>query len=155
MESVLSGIELVLLAVTLGITTYFSYRTMKLQQQTLTLKSAEEHREQLGIKQAILEQHLGVPLYPGGSVSTEVLMKLYEDPQNRLKLTEYLNVYEGMARGINLGIYDEKIFKLARRSATVQVFRNFEQFIVQYREKYNRPEVWRDFEKLAQKWAHG
>lgn len=155
MQQILSMIEVLLLALTLMITLYFSYRTMKIQQQALTLKSTEEFREQLGLKQAALEQHLGKPLYSGDKIETKVLMQLYEDPQNRLKLTEYLNLYEAIARGVNLRIYDEKIFKLARKSAAIQVFHNFEEFIQQYRKKYERPAVWSEFENMVHRWEQG
>ena len=136
MQEIIGMIEVLLIALTLMVTVYFSYRTMKIQQQAMTLKSSEEFREQLGLKQAVLEQHLGKPLYSGGKIETKELMQLYE----------------AMARGINLGIYDDKIFKLARKSAAIQVFRNFEEFIQEYRKKYDRPAVWADFEKLVRKW---
>ena len=84
MQEIIGMIEVLLIALTLMVTVYFSYRTMKIQQQAMTLKSSEEFREQLGLKQAVLEQHLGKPLYSGGKIETKELMQLYEDTQHRL-----------------------------------------------------------------------
>ena len=57
-----------------------------------------------------------------------------------------------MARGINLGAYDEKIFRAARRSITIKTYDAFEEFILQYRIEFNRSTAWTEFEKLVKKW---
>ena len=65
----------------------------------------------------------------------------------------YLNFYEALARGLNLKIYDDHIFRLSRRAMTIKTFNIFRGFIYDYRARYNRESAWCEFEKLVKRWG--
>ena len=149
-------IETVLVAITLLVTVYFSYRSNKTQQQALTIKSAEEFGEKDLKKLAELEEEFGASIFyhegEEGEI-TEGLIRLVDHTTQRMKLMAYLNHHESLARGINLKVYDEAIFKSARQTSYVETFEKFRDFIYYYREQYNRPRAWIEFERLATRWA--
>ncbi len=103
-----------------------------------------------------LEKHLGIVIFTSGKIANNVPLKklndLYDDLQNRSKLTDILNTYEGLARGVNLRLYDEKLVKIARKSNTLAVYSIFREFILHRRLESNNPELWDEFEKLVLKW---
>ena len=152
MEGFYGVIELIILAVTLLVSVYFSYRSTRIQQKILTIKSAEEFSKDINNKRRELEKTLGFSIKSGTIIDANLLLSIEEDPNKRLALIDFLNLYESMSRGINLDAYDEEIFKIARASVTVRTYFAFEDFIIQYRRKYNRGTAWIEYEKLAKKW---
>lgn len=67
------------------------------------------------------------------------------------ELYQLLNFYEGLARGIFHGVYDEEIIKAARYNAMRKVFRAFNSYI-ERRRKISSPAAWKDLESLVDQW---
>jgi hypothetical protein len=150
MDQILGVVEISILSLTLLITVYYSYRNNVIQKQVITTQYLNEFRtvdHDLRIK---LESLLGVRLRDG--VSIEALKVLENDQGNRQVLLAYLNNYESLARNLSIGMYDEKLVRLARASSFTNVYFNFEGFIHSYRDVYDRQYVWTEFEKIAKKW---
>lgn len=144
--------EVIILALTLLTTVFFFYRSVRIQQKILTIKSAEEFSESINKKRRELEAVLKTSIKDGARLDPELLLSVEKDPKQRLVLVNFLNTYESMARGINLGAYDEKIFKVARQVITKNTYFAFEDFITLYRSHYDRPHAWIEFEKLVFRW---
>ena len=152
MEEFYRIVELAILAFTLLVSAYYSYKAVRIQQKVLTIKSAEDFSKDINERRREIENILGFSIRSGEKVNPDLLFSIEEEPEKRLALIGFLNLYESMARGINLGAYDENIFNLARGSITVRTYFAFEEFIQQYRLKYNRSSAWIEYEKLANRW---
>ena len=63
-----------------------------------------------------------------------------------------LNQYESIARGIKLGLYDETLVKLSRRSNFVRKYFNYSNYINHYKELNGNTRMYQNFEWLAKKW---
>lgn len=82
----------------------------------------------------------------------EVNEAFEEDPGLRVKLNVLLNSYEGLARGVFLGIYSEAVIKSARRSPMLRTFNAFREYI-NHRRISGSPLVWVEYEKIIDKWT--
>ena len=67
------------------------------------------------------------------------------------ELHELLNYYEGLARGINQGILDETVVKIARRTEMQRCERAFRDYI-EKRRGFS-PRAWLQLSYIAGKWA--
>lgn len=128
------------------------YRTMKSQQYVLTLEAVKKFKEQNKIRKCELEKQLGISLSPGEKINIEMLLTFHKESENRRKLLDYLNLYESVARTIRAKIYDEEIFKRTINSDAIITFHLFQDFIYEYRKRYNHPYEWEQFEKMITKW---
>jgi hypothetical protein len=152
MGQFLGSAESIVLVLTLVFTVYFSYRSMRIQQETTSLKASEDFSERDLAKQGLIEAHLGIAIYQEKEDMTDKFIEMNQDPANRLKLVGYLNFYESLARGLNLKIYDDRIFRMSRKAMTIKTFNIFRGFIYDYRTRYNRGTAWCEFEKLVRRW---
>jgi len=150
---IFSIVELLLLGLTLGITVFLAYWTARLNQKVLTLRASEEFAEKDNANQAALERVLGASIFLHDKIDVEQIRRLEENPEHRLCLLTYLNHYESLARGINMGIYAGEVFQVARKSLIIREFQLWEDYITDYRHRRKRPLAWSEFERLVKRWA--
>ena len=62
-----------------------------------------------------------------------------------------LNTFEGYARGISQGIYDEEVIKTALKGTMVRYFSCFHPYIKHIRDTRN-PDLFNEFEGIVNKW---
>lgn len=77
--------------------------------------------------------------------------KIAEDFTVQNSIHKVLNDYEGIAVGINQGLYDEEVIKNLREYAMTRVCTNFEEYIDK-RRKTHVIDAWNDYENLINKW---
>ncbi len=78
--------------------------------------------------------------------------KIKENPLIKLAIHRLLNYYEGLAIGISMGIYNEKIIKETRKGHMLKSFRAFSNYIDFRRGKNNK--VFTQYENLVKKWIY-
>lgn len=83
---------------------------------------------------------------------TSIDSELARNAEARTKLIMLFRHYEGLARGINCGIYDESVVKSAHRTTLTRFARIFRAYIEDRRLKLN-PRLWIEFTELADRWA--
>lgn len=152
-ERIFSVIQLLMLGLTLGVTVFLAYRTARLNQKVLTLRAAEDFAEKDKTNQAALERILEASILLHEKIAPEKLRMLEQNPEHRLCLLTYLNHYESLARGVNMGIYDEEVIRVARKSLMIKEFRLWEGYIEDYRKRFDRPLAWCEFERLVKRWT--
>ncbi len=86
----------------------------------------------------------GIPL-------EETLKQFNSDKELQSHVHQLLNLYEGLARGILQGIYDEKVIYEGRRSSMIQTFENFKPYI-RYRRKNVHSSAYELTECIVNKW---
>ena len=77
--------------------------------------------------------------------------KLKQDHSLQVHLLRLLNFYEGLANGIDMGIFEELVIKEARRGAMIRTYTAFSDFIEYHREEIN-PMAFIKYEALVAKW---
>ncbi len=82
----------------------------------------------------------------------EVQEAFEENPNLQLLLHKVLNFYEGLANGVFLGTYDEKIIKANRRGTMQRELSRFKYYIDYRRNSGNRPTAWAGYERLLNQW---
>jgi hypothetical protein len=63
-----------------------------------------------------------------------------------------LNYFEGLARGVRQGIYDEQVIKTAFRGLMINVNESFKYYIQNRRHQFHNPRVWVELEVLSDCW---
>ena len=81
----------------------------------------------------------------------EVQEKLENSSELRVNLLRLLNFYEGLANGIDLGIYDEVIIRETRRGNMMRAHIAFEAYMDFHRNDRN-PRAYIKYRALIQKW---
>ncbi|MCB1889424.1 MAG: DUF4760 domain-containing protein [Rhodocyclaceae bacterium] len=89
--------------------------------------------------------------YPLPLSSVEDVFK--KDDAHRQKLIVLLRNYEGLARGINHGIYDEDVVRVALRGSMIGFARAFSIYIADRRTKLANPLLWIELTSLTERWA--
>ncbi|GAB1394397.1 hypothetical protein MASR1M60_25610 [Rhodocyclaceae bacterium] len=84
----------------------------------------------------------------------EVMEKFRADSGLQSELHNMLNAYEGLARGVQHGIYDEEVIKAGRRKAMTKTFRMFHAYIEDRRSKVSSPSAWSELERIVNQWMH-
>lgn len=154
MGNLFSVIESTILAITLLVTVYLSYRGFKLQKRQSSLLAAEEFSIRIGERRRNLETHIGFIIKVDEPERVkDTLLALTSDVNYKFLLFDYLNTYESFARGVLMDVYDEQIFRAARGGAVARLYGAIKMFLPEYRKAKNSPNAWSDFERLAKKWA--
>lgn len=78
--------------------------------------------------------------------------KLKENHSMKVHLMRLLNFYEGLANGIDMGIYEEIVIKEARRSSMIRTYTAFKEFAEYHRQEIS-PMVFVKYEALVKKWG--
>ena len=82
----------------------------------------------------------------------EILEALKREPELKVELHDLLNYYEGLARGIAQGIYDEQVIKAGRYGAMRRAYRAFLPYIIYRRAENKSSRAWVDLESIILKW---
>jgi DNA-binding transcriptional ArsR family regulator len=80
-----------------------------------------------------------------------ILNKLVEEPQVRVHLMRLLNFYEGLANGIDMGLYEEIIVREARRGNMIRTHTAFKEFMNYHRAEVNEL-AFIKYRALVEKW---
>ncbi len=82
------------------------------------------------------------------------LKQIFKDnPNVPVILHHVLNHYEGLARGVYKGIYDEDIIKTARKGTMIRVYRVFRDYIEDKRNEHEtNKKIYEQFEAIVNKW---
>ena len=83
----------------------------------------------------------------------KILTAIKEDRHLQNLIHKLLNVYEGYARGINQGIFDEEVIKTARKGTMIRVLESFSSYI-KYRREGWADKAWIQAETLIRKWQN-
>jgi hypothetical protein len=85
---------------------------------------------------------------PGGKLSTiSKAADLEQDETDHVRVV--LNTYENTSIGIQFGILDYKIIRLAQKSSIVRDWTRSAPFIYKLRSELNNPAIYHEFEELA------
>lgn len=77
--------------------------------------------------------------------------KFKENPDLQMMCHKLLNFYEGLASGVNLGIYDEMTLKINRRGAMERDFAKFREYILYRRDQVSKS-LFIEQEKIITRW---
>lgn len=83
----------------------------------------------------------------------DVLAAFSEKPELQLLLHKVLNFYEGLANGVFLKTYDERIIKANRRGTMEREFSRFKNYIA-YRRDGTNSNAWAGYERILTKWKN-
>ena len=84
----------------------------------------------------------------GTKITEEQAVALIRNRDDATKINRVLNIYERMALGVNLGVYDIKVLNRLVGFNLISNFERFEKYIIERRKKFNRPFAWKEFEIL-------
>lgn len=91
-------------------------------------------------------------LNTNGPLSLDEIEKQFNQHESlKGDLHQLLNYYEGLARGINQGLYDEGVVKLAIKSSMVMANKGFQHYIEKRRSERTSA-AWRQLSSIALKW---
>ena len=77
--------------------------------------------------------------------------KIQEDHTVQNSIHKVLNDYEGLAVGINQGLYDEEVIRYLREYAMTRVYANLEEYINKRRLTHTM-DAWKNYHNLIKKW---
>ncbi len=87
------------------------------------------------------------------SIPLKEIEKVFEEHKEiSIYLSKLLNSYEGYARGIFQGLYDEEIIKNGKKSSMIRYFFLFKNYIDFKRKERNSETLWSEYERLIDKW---
>jgi Domain of unknown function (DUF4760) len=155
-----------LLAIFIG----FGFAAMQIRSAERNLRAmADTHRDSHDFQRRMAAQN-AINQYEFSTLSAELtkifgyvdhdnpieiskIDKLFSaNPSNRTKLIMLFRHYEGLARGVTQGIYDEGVVKAALRGTMMRFSRAFSVYITQRRTELNSPLQWKEFTDLCEKW---
>ncbi|OUE47334.1 hypothetical protein BZY94_06385 [Burkholderia territorii] len=67
-------------------------------------------------------------------------------------ILDVLNAYEFVASGIRQGAFDEDVYKRVFCSMLTRDWKALAGFVLEIRNRVNKPTLFQDFEELAQRW---
>lgn len=83
----------------------------------------------------------------------EIKDAFVRQPNLQPALHKLLNLYEGLANGLSLGIYDEATVRANRESTMIKALANFRSYI-EYRRDCGSKTAWIGYEKLVRRWIN-
>lgn len=81
-----------------------------------------------------------------------ILNEFKTDGKMQTNLHQLLNFYEGLARGVNQGIYDEGLIKTGRKNSMIMLCMSFASYIEHRR--IISPKAWSDLTHTVDKWKN-
>lgn len=81
----------------------------------------------------------------------EIQTKISEDKNIRVHLMRLLNFYEGLANGVDMGIYEEVIIRETRRGNMIRTYEAFGDFIG-YHRRENNERAFIKYGAIVKKW---
>lgn len=74
----------------------------------------------------------------------------FSDPRNHI-IRHYLNEFESLATGMNLGVYDDEVIYSMRSAAIVRAWALYEPWVAARRDFLRQPELYEELEKMARR----
>ncbi len=68
------------------------------------------------------------------------------------RLHQVINYFEGLARGVRQGIYDEEVIRVAFRGHMIRVYESFKYYIEGRRRKLHNQKIWIELEEVSDAW---
>ncbi|MEM9671636.1 MAG: DUF4760 domain-containing protein [Cyclobacteriaceae bacterium] len=87
----------------------------------------------------------------GDKIDTDLARLILEDKEERIRLNRVINIYERLAVGINLKVYDIRVLNRVVGQNIINNYNRYENYILERREKLDRPFAWKDFQTLSMK----
>lgn len=78
--------------------------------------------------------------------------ELIDNPDENEVIMSILNHYEFIASGIFEKALDEKIYKRMKKGVFVRDWKSLEPYVMELRRKENRPQIYIETQRLAEKW---
>jgi len=103
------------------------------------------------INQEIKNEKRNIRKELGEKITREKAQKILDDETLRIRVNKVLNLYERLATGVNLGIYDIKTINRLTGTNLISNYARFKEYIDLRRTKMNRPKAWKEFEELSNK----
>lgn len=142
--------ETIFLVIGIGITVFFSFLTLRNSKRSLTATALKDFSVEISEKYSHLTTKFGGRL---GSkpIPLDTIKDVSKEIDGYQAIRDYLNAYEGLARNINLGIYDFQVAKSSRKTSIANAYRRFCNLIAERRRMGSKS--WQHLEKLGRRWA--
>ena len=108
-----------------------------------TLDYWEKINQQIKLdKQKLLKNY-------GEIISQEIVDLILNDNNEQIRINRVINLYERLALGINIGVYDLKTINRMVGQNIINNYAKFHLYIEARRKKLKRPFAWSEFETLV------
>ncbi len=129
----------------LVIAVYSIVRNNRREKIKSTLDYYEQINQQLKVEKKVIKEKYGE------EINRELAIKIHDEKQDVSSINRILNLYERIALGINLGIYDIHALNRASGKLLVNNYMRFKPYIEYRRELMRSPNAWLEFENLYRK----
>lgn len=118
------------------------------------LTAQQAIREYQNIQEMVesLSEHFDYHNRTEGIPLTDFEIKFNEMPSLQSRLHALLNYFEGLARGVRQGIYDQEVVENAFQRHMIRVFESFKYYIEFRRRKVHNPTVYIELEIITSEW---
>lgn len=110
-----------------------------------------EYREIQSMVEAVSE-HFDYHDRTEGIPLEDFQKKFKETPGLQSRLHSVINYFEGLARGVRQGIYDEEVVRVSFKGHMMRVHESFKYYIEGRRRKLHNPKIWVELEEVADAW---
>ena len=88
-----------------------------------------------------------------GGLNKNQLDTLFEqNPELKTNIRVLLNYYESLCRGINQGIYDETVVRIALRGSIIGIYRSYQYYVSERRKLFDNPSLYSMLESQVILW---
>ncbi|MCK9175889.1 MAG: DUF4760 domain-containing protein [Desulforhopalus sp.] len=101
------------------------------------------------INQQLKEEKKTLTKDYGKYIDEEMALLLVEDKEERPRISKFLNIYERLSLGVNMGLYDVKVLNKLAGQVIIDNFYKYENFINARRIQVNRDFLFVEYEKLV------
>lgn len=111
------------------------------------IKSTLDYYEE--VNQAIKSQKNEIKEKYGDQISREMAISIHQENKDVPAINRVLNLYERLALGSNLGIYDLKTLNRISGRLLIKNYERYKEYIYYRREIQKAPNAWIDFENMV------
>ena len=101
------------------------------------------------INQAIKSQKKEIKEKYGEYISREIAISIHEENKNVSEVNRVLNLYERLALGSNLGIYDLKTLNRISGKLLIENYERYKEYIYYRRDINKAANAWIEFERMV------
>ena len=103
------------------------------------------------INQQLKEEKRNLLRDYGSRIDPELAKLILENSDEQIRINRVINIYERLALGVNIGIYDIRVLNRLVGQNIIDNYLRFEAYIEARRIKLDRPFAWKEFQKLYEK----
>ena len=85
----------------------------------------------------------------GGPVNAESVEKIQSNPELNARLLDLLGLFEGLAAGVNAGVFDVELLNRVSGGYLIRVFETYKAYMLARRQS-RWPSLYREFEELVE-----